>query len=61
MSFMDDIKKEMEATRDEATEKLDKARAEGGEDENGVVVSDGPGNRCRSRPYGSPRFHPAGR
>jgi hypothetical protein len=40
MSFMDDIKKEMEATRDEADAKLDKARAERGADENGVVVSD---------------------
>lgn len=40
MSFMDDIKKEMEATREEAEGKLDKARAEHGADENGVVVSD---------------------
>jgi hypothetical protein len=40
VSFMDDIKKEMEATRGEAEEKLDKARAEKGADENGVVVSD---------------------
>ena len=40
MSFMDDIKKEMEATREEAEEKIDKARAERGPDENGVVVSD---------------------
>ena len=40
MSFMDDIKKEMEATRAEAEEKLDKARAEKGADENGVVRSD---------------------
>jgi hypothetical protein len=37
---MDDIKKEMEATRAEADEKIDKARAERGPDENGVVVSD---------------------
>jgi hypothetical protein len=37
---MDDIKKEMEATRAEAEEKLDQARAEKGADENGVVVSD---------------------
>jgi hypothetical protein len=40
MSFMDDIKKEMEATREEAEGKLDKARAERGPDEDGVVVSD---------------------
>jgi hypothetical protein len=40
MSFMDDIKKEMEATREEAEGKLDKAREERGADENGVVVSD---------------------
>lgn len=40
MSFMDDIKKEMEATRAEAEEKIEKARAEKGADENGVVVSD---------------------
>ena len=40
MSFMDDIKKEMEATRAEADEKIEKARAERGPDENGVVVSD---------------------
>ncbi len=40
MSFMDDIKKEMEATRAEAEDKIEKARAEHGADEDGVVVSD---------------------
>ena len=40
MSFMDDIKKEMEAVREEADAKLDKAEAEHGPDEDGVVRSD---------------------
>jgi hypothetical protein len=40
MSFMDDIKKEMEAVREEADAKLDKAEAEHGADEDGVVRSD---------------------
>ena len=40
MSFMDDIKKEMEATREEAESKIDQARAEREPDENGVIVSD---------------------
>jgi hypothetical protein len=57
MSFMDDIKKEMEATRDEASDKLDKARAEKGEDENGVVVSDDGTAREQSWSNSSVEYH----
>jgi hypothetical protein len=48
MSFMDDAKQQMEQMRDEAEAKIDEARAEHGEDENGEVVSDDGTARGRS-------------
>jgi hypothetical protein len=40
MSFMDDAREQMEHLREEANEKLAKAEAERGPDEDGVVTSD---------------------